>query len=1070
MKPFVMVLVLAVVMFVMTEEGVAASDVQVENLRCEYRYDPLGIDDCKPRLSWIIKSEGRCRKQTAYQIQVADSEDKLADGKANLWDTEKVVSQKTAHIVYGGKPLKSRMRCYWRVRVWDEDVKASAWSEPAMWTMGLLNDSDWQAKWIGINKPIKEPQANILKDALWIWYREGDPIKGIADCVRYFRRSLHIPHRSKIESAKLAMTADNQFNVFINGNKVSGSSFHIPFEVEVRDFLREGGNVIATEVENIGDRPKTPAGLIGALEVKFEDGERLYVRTDSTWICCKDEEKGWMRKDFDDSDWSKALALARCGIKPWGDVSKREMILPPPTYLRRSFHAEKAVKRATVYASSQGIYELRINGKKAGNDYFTPGWTDYYKRIYYNTYDVTSMVTKGVNAIGAVVADGWYAGYVGWGLERWHYGRQSRLLAQLEIEYEDGGTEVVATDSDWRGSTEGPLFEADFLMGEGYDARRQMPGWDQGGYDDSEWNEVAVSSDIKAKVEAYPGVPVRKFAKIRPVEITEPVEGVYIYNLGRNFAGWVRLKVNGKAGDKVFLRFGERLNPDGTLYTLNLRGARARDTYICKGEGEEIWEPRFTFHGFQYVELTGYPGKPDLDTITGLAISSDTPVVGEFECSSEMANQLYSNIYWTQRANFIEVPTDCPQRDERQGWMGDAQAFIRAGTYNTDVGAFFTKWMVDVVDAQTKKGAFPDYAPGLGHEQSASPAWADAGIICPWVIYHVYGDKRILSEHYEAMDAWIRYCKRNSDDLVRPAKGYGDWLNISAETPKDVIATAYFARSTQLMVRIANVLGKKQDAAKYQQLWQGIKSAFNKVFVKGNGIIKGNTQTGYVLAIAFDLVEGRKRDMAVKHLIERIKERDGHLSTGFLGTKDLMVVLNDIGEVELAYKLFMNETFPSWFFCIRHGATSIWERWDGWTPSRGFQNAGMNSFAHYAFGAVGEWMFKTICGIDTADAGYNNILIKPRPGGRLDYARASYESVNGEISTNWRIDEQNFQLDVTIPCNTRALVHIPTSSAGSVTEGGEPAAKSEGVEFVEAMDNIAIYRIGSGRYSFKAKR
>ena len=427
------------------------------------------------------------------------------------------------------------------------------------------------------------------------------------------------------------------------------------------------------------------------------------------------------------------------------------MFLPPAQYLRKSFTVDKPVRRATVYSSALGNYKLNIGGRPVGQDYFTPGWTDYNIRVYYNTYDVTGMIGQGENALGAILADGWYSGFIGWGRIRDHYGKNTRFAAQLRIEYADGSVATIVTDESWKART-GRILEADFLMGETCDARKPMPFARRANaaISDEGWSGVDVTDTIAAKLEAYPGVPVRKFQEIKPLKITEPVKGTYIYDMGTNFAGFARLKIRGKAGQKITLRYAERLNPDGTIYTTNLRGARATDTYICRGaNNDETWQPQFTFHGFQYVELTGVEEAPTLDAITGIELTSSTPVVGAFESSDAMANQLYHNICQTQRANFIDLPTDCPQRDERLGWTGDAQIYVRTATNNTDVSAFYTKWLVDLEDAQGPKGDFPDVAPRKVATGGGTAAWGDAGVICPWTIYQVYGDKRVLEEHYD---------------------------------------------------------------------------------------------------------------------------------------------------------------------------------------------------------------------------------------------------------------------------------------------------------------------------------
>lgn len=772
----------------------------------------------------------------------------------------------------------------------------------------------------------------------------------------------------------------------------------------------------------------------------------------------------WSMGLLEPSDW-KALWIGLDSEITHPDDKKIRVYRPCP-YLRKEFSAGNLLKRATVYATSLGIYELRINGKRVGDDYLTPGWTDYNKRVHYQTYDVTGLVRSGKeNAIGAILSDGWYAGNIS-NLGQIMYGWQLRLKAQLVLEYADGSQEVVATDPSWKAST-GAILEADMQAGETYDSRLEMPGWDKPGFDEKDWKNVDVTENIKAKIEAYPSSPTRRFHEFKPKNITEPKKDIFVFNMGTNFAGWVRLKVRGNAGDKVQLRFAERLNPDGTIYTANLRSARVTDTYICKGRAEEVWEPRFTFHGFQYVEVTGYPGKISKDSITGVEITANAEVVGGFDCSSEMANQLYRNICQTQRANFIEIPTDCPQRDERMGWTGDAQIYARTATYNCDVAAFFTKWMVDVEDAQYDHGGFPIMAP-RPHD-GVSPAWSDAGVICPETIYTVYCDKRIIEKHYDAMARWIDYCTKNSKDLIRPADGFGDWLSIKADTPKEVLSTAYFAKSTKLMARMAKVIGKDADAQKYNRLFEQIKAAFNKEFVAPDARIKGDTQTVYVLAIAFDLLDASKTAKAVDYLVSDIQKRDWHLSTGFIGTKDLMGALTKAGRLDVAYRLFNNDTFPSWGFSIAHGATSIWERWNGWTPEDGFFDPGMNSFAHYSFGAVAEWMFKAIGGIDTDGPGYKIIVIKPRPGGGLTQANVTYKSINGPIDSKWKLDKGVMQLNISVPANTTATVHVPANSLQDVTESAQALDKAKGIKVIGMQGGAAVLEAGSGKYRFISK-
>jgi alpha-L-rhamnosidase len=421
---------------------------------------------------------------------------------------------------------------------------------------------------------------------------------------------------------------------------------------------------------------------------------------------------------------------------------------------------------------------------------------------------------------------------------------------------------------------------------------------------------------------------------------------------------------------------------------------------------------------------------------------------------------------WSQRGNFIEVPTDCPQRDERLGWTGDAQIFIRTATYNMDVGAFFTKWLVDLEDAQTKEGAFPDVAPHKVAMGSGVPAWGDAGVICPWTIYKVYDDKHVLEKHYESMKKWIGYLHTNSKDLLRPAYGYGDWVAVGSNTPKDVIATAYFAYSTRLVSKTAAAIGKNEDAKKYEALFEQIRDAFNKAYVSDDGRIKGDTQTCYAMALYFDLLSPDKRELAAKHLVEAVREKNWHLSTGFVGLSYLLPALTQTGNPEVAYRLLNNDTFPSWGYSIKNGATTIWERWNGWTEEKGFHDPGMNSFNHYAFGSVGRWLFGVVGGIETEGPGYKHIIIRPQPGGGFSYAKTGYKSIHGKIISNWKIKDSTFTLNVTIPANTTATIYVPAKNAESVTESGQPAAVSEGVKFLRMEAGTAVYEVCSGSYVF----
>jgi alpha-L-rhamnosidase len=571
--------------------------------------------------------------------------------------------------------------------------------------------------------------------------------------------------------------------------------------------------------------------------------------------------------------------------------------------------------------------------------------------------------------------------------------------------------------------------------------------------------------------------------ELKPVSVKEtPLgSGTFVFDMGQNMVGWARLRVEGRGGETVRLRFAEMLKEDGSIYTINLRGAKATDRYTLKGGGPEVYQPTFTFHGFRYVEVTGFPGTPPVDAITGVVLSSAWERTGTFETSNEMVNQLQSNIVWGQRGNYLEVPTDCPQRDERLGWLGDAQVFARTGCFNFDVASFLEKWLQDVRDAQNPAGGFPDFAPdpsqgtgdALDWNEAGAPAWGDAGVIIPWALYRCYGDTRVLESGYEAMKRWIGFIREANPNLLwveRSGANFGDWLHIEADAPRPVLATAYFARSAYLTARTAEVLGKAEDVKAYDALFREIREAFVRAYVEPDGRIEGDTQTIYLVALAFDLLPQEKRSGAIEHLVADIEKRDYHLSTGFVGVSLINPVLTEVGRVDLAYRLLLNDTFPSWGYSIKHGATTIWERWDGWTAHDGFQNPGMNSFNHYSLGSVGEWMYAVVAGIDLDPEvpGYKRFVLRPRPGGGLTHAKGELRSLYGPIVSDWRIEDGELHWAIEIPPNTAATVFVPTSDPTAVTEGGQPVGDADGLDRLRDEADAAVFEVGSGSYEFTA--
>lgn len=715
----------------------------------------------------------------------------------------------------------------------------------------------------------------------------------------------------------------------------------------------------------------------------------------------------------------------------------------PAPYVRTRFTVKGAIRSATLHCTALGLYECEINGQRVGDLALAPGWTDYHKRLYFQTYDVTALLQSGENVIGALLGDGWYCGFVGWGA-RQVYGDRPRFLAQLEIEYSDGSRETIATNNDWKTSTS-PILQNDLLQGEAYDARLVQHGWSSPRFDDAHWEPVETFAVNDLPLETPPGPPVRRIETLTPIStVTLPgwPEGQRIFDFGQNFTGRVCLTVKATRGRTVKLRHAEILKPDGTIYTENLRGARATDFYTCAGDGEEIWEPLFTFHGFRYVEVSGLQ-EGESAKLVGYVLHSDMPPTGKFSCSHPLLTTLQSNIVWGQKGNFLDVPTDCPQRDERLGWTGDAQVFIRTAAFNMDVRGFFHKWLRDLGDAQKENGGVPPVAPDpgvVGGIVDGGPAWSDAMIICPWTIYLCYGDIAILKANYDAMQRYMAFtADHRCRDFIRSHPdvdqwgGFGDWLaldgssNPHANTASDLIGTAFYAYDASIMAQVATLLDCPDDAARYTHLHQEIVSAFRERFVTKAGLVAGATQTSYVLALQFGLIPEEGRATAVKTLVRDIERRDFHLATGFVGTPYLLDVLTENGRLDVAYRLLEQESFPSWLFPVKNGATTIWERWDGWTPEKGFQDVGMNSFNHYAYGAVGAWMYRVMAGLDLDPAapGYAHIIFRPRPGGTITWAEASLQTAHGEAAIRWDLKDGKFLCIVTIPEGARGTFYPP---------------------------------------------
>ncbi|MBD3228116.1 MAG: Bacterial alpha-L-rhamnosidase [Candidatus Lokiarchaeota archaeon] len=802
----------------------------------------------------------------------------------------------------------------------------------------------------------------------------------------------------------------------------------------------------------------------------------------------------WSMGLLKSSDWKAEWIGARPKRLKWlrKKIPKR---LEPCYMLRKSFFIEEKVKNALVYISALGEYELYINGKKVGDRYLAPEWTVYDKRVQYQTYDISDFLNIGQNVIGVILADGWYAGHIGLTLLYNHsvYGFDRRLILQLPIVFADDTKIEILSNSSWKIYKDGPIRRADHFKGETYDLRKELLGWSTPNFDDSDWENVHVERK-KVKLVAQMNEPIRIVDQIKPIEITEPKPGIFIYNLGQNIAGWCKIKLNSTICDQeaiIRLRYGEMLKENGSLYTRNLKTARATDKYIFAGDEERELHPHFTYHGFQYVEVSGLKEgiKPPLEFITGCAIASDTPVVGSFECSDRSINKLWSNIIWSQRGNLISVPTDCPQRDERLGWMGDAQVFCQTSMYNMDMAAFYNKWIKDIRDDQTKNGRYPDIAPNTRKNKKiirliGAPAWADCGVILPWKVYLNYNDRRIIKEHYTSAKKWVDFVHSKNPDLIwRHYRGrdYSDWLNGNkikaksypkrdASIPKIVFATLFFYNSTILISKMAKILENSNDFHYYKDLAANIKEKFNNQFVSTDGIVHGNTQAGYALALYFNILDKETQTKSIQNMIKALERYDNRLSTGFVSTLPLMLELTRSGNNDIAYELLFSRKFPSWFYMIDQGATTMWERWDGYVKGRGFQSWIMNSFNHYAYGSVGEWIYRIILGLNLLEEnpGFSKFIINPQPGSHLKWAKGSYKSIRGEISISWKIKNNIYSLKVEIPCNTTAIVNILADKIDSIKENGTPIEDLKNIKFLSYDDNIAKYEISSGEYKFQS--
>jgi alpha-L-rhamnosidase len=1042
--------------------------VSIGDLRCENLNNPSGIDAAQPRLSWMLRSNGRDQLQSAYQILVASSSQELVANKGSRWDSGKVSSAQSIQIPYSGEPLISRAQCFWKVRVWDQSGKVSDWSKPAQWTMGLLSSADWGgAQWIGLDGA---EVTNYLANTSWIWAPGGAPAASAAPATNYFRRMVTIPVGRTVTSARFQSTGDNEGRGWIDDFDLGARNNFRTVKFNDITTRLEPGRAYVFGLTGYHNRADKPAGIVGLLEIDFDKGAPLIISTDEHWKTSDHEVSGWLNPNFDDSSWASAQKIGPAGMEPWGDVRSAEQRILPARYLRKEFSVEKKIAHATLSFSGLGLSEVYVNGKKIGDHVLSPAFAQYNKRDFYVTYDVTGKLRHDKNAVGIILGNGRfyadrskvYAGTVNFGFPK--------LLLNLHLDYTDGSSSEIVSDDSWKLTADGPISANNDYDGEFYDARKEFPDWSRAGFDDSKWQLAKMVGAPGGVVSAEMMEPIRVTGAIKPISMKELRPGVFIFDLGQNMVGWCQLRVAGSAGTRVTLRHAETLKPDGSLYLANLRGAQMTDAYILRGDHKEIWEPRFTSHGFRYVELTGFPGRPSLDSIEGQVVNDDLRTAGEFTCSNELLNRIYHAIVWGTRGNYRSIPTDCPQRDERHGWLGDRSEESRGETFLFDNSDLYAKWLRDIADAQKPDGSVPDIAPAYWPIYSDNVVWPSSSVIIPEMLRQQFDDTRIIASHYDSMKQWMDFMSGFLMDGIISRDSYGDWCvppekltEIHSQDParltdKTLLATSYFYHDYQLMEHYATLLGKTEEARAFHAQAEKIKAAFNAKFLDRERVQYSNgTQTSCVLPLAFGLVPDEFRAGIFNHLVAKIEnETHGHIGTGLVGGQYLCRVLTDNGRPDLVYTLAAQKDYPGWGYMMEHGATTIWELWNGNTA-----DPTMNSGNHVMLiGDYVVWLYEDLAGIktDPQQPGFKHILMKPTPVGDLTSVKATHQSPYGSISSEWRRDGSKFDWRIEIPANTTATVFVPATSLESVTGQNAKASRFE--------NGRVIFELGSGKYHF----
>jgi alpha-L-rhamnosidase len=1047
----------------------AAASLTPTNLKVEYRTNPVGIDVAQPRLSWILTSSdpaARGQMQTAYQIVVATSPALLKADKGDLWDTGRVASDQSIQMVYAGRPLISRQQVWWKVRVWDNSGNVSPWSEPARWSMGLLSPDDWGAKWIGLESGAAKPE---LHNSKWI-VPDGN------GTTAFFRRE--VAFKDKPIAALGMFASSGDMEIFINGRKADTPKR--PDGTVAGDmawFFRPGLNVIEISVKSAS--PQVPA-VIAALDCDTTDGQQVEIHTDETWSAATEQPATW--HDMKAASGAAAKIFGPYGMKPWGEIGVADRPALRARMLRKEFKAGPAVKRATVYVTGLGWFELYLNGKKVSNDVLVPALSDYDKHVYYLTYDVTKNLKAGANAVGVILGNGrFFSPRASFNIFESRTFSYPRMLMQLEIEYANGKRETIVSDGSWKLTDNGPVGYNNEYDGEDYDARKEMPGWDIPGFNDSSWQSASIVEAPGGKLTAQPIEPIRVRETLKPVKMTQVGPNRYIFDIGQNMVGWVRVTATGPAGAQLKMRHAETLRPDGSLYTDNLRTARATDVYTMKGGGAaETYEPRFVYHGFRYVEVTTSPGvsKP---VIEGRVVYDDMRQIADFETSNPLLNQIHKNIVWGAKGNYHSLPTDCPQRDERMGWLGDRAASSRGEMFLFDNAALYDKWMTDVQDTQRPDGSLSDTAPAYWQTYTENVTWPASFIVIPRHLYELQGDKRVIELHYAAMKKWMEHMGTYIQSDLIAKDTYGDWCvppekpgmihsqDPGRRTDGEVLATAYYYELLRIMADNARLLNKTQDAAEFDELAARMKLAFNKkYFHPETNTYANGTQTSSILPLAWGLVPDEHREQVFQSLVSKIEQQNkGHVGTGLIGIQWLMRTLTDNGRPDLAYEIASQTTYPSWGYMVSKGATTVWELWNGDTG-----DPAMNSGNHLMLvGDLNIWFYERLAGIrpDPAKPGFKHIILEPTPVAGLSWVKATHQSPYGKIASDWQKQGTHLRWDITVPPNTTATVYVPARSAESVTESGHAASSVKALKFLRMENGTAVYEAGSGTYSFTSE-